>query len=473
MHGIEGEPAVEDELRHACGSAAEMAATTRSAALPSTVPTSSAAIRSRSCSERGGLRKRRVDPGHELVEVARAQERTRGGETPVMVADEVLVGAPLTRPRTLVPEHAYGRPVVDDRVEQDRPGVRDHGRHMLEQRRELLEVRVARLLHGDPFDAERGAEPLGHAAVARVRAKDKRVALRRTALAPPADQPFDELALERRVVRRVAGEEDEGPRGVEPEPREQGGVLLTRTAAVIDVGLRPARDRDLRRVDRVVALELAAHRLVLDDVEVEVRRDDALPDRVVPARDVADNGDAELARCDEVRHRHVRLEVRDDEARAAATHRLEERLSDIAVRREQPAAHDAVDDLPTRQVPCPVDVEERDRVSVLPALAVEAHTQAVTHGDGVEPDVVVEEDVGAPDDPFVRRNLLRGQRRRLEHAQPVELGKPGLDVLRMEREERRDPVIERVAEARDDAAIEEDAVGEWIDESEPEQRAEG
>ena len=223
----------------------------------------------------------------------------------------------------------------------------------------------------------------------------------------------------------------------------------------------------------MVALELAAHRLVLDDVEVEVRRDDALPDRVVPARDVADDGDAELARCDEVRHRHVRLEVRDDEARAAATHRLEERLRDVAVRREQPPAHGAVDDLPTRQVPCPVDVEERDRVPVLPALAVEAHAQAVADGDGVEPDVVVEEDVGAPDDALVRRNLLRGQRRRLEHAQPVELGEPGLDVLRMEREERRDPVVERVAEARDDAAIEEDAVREWIDESEPEQRAEG
>ena len=189
----------------------EMAATTRSAALPSTVPTSSA------CDPLalGGQRRQARASARRSRRRAR-RSRPRGGTRPsgellVMVAGEVLVGAPLSRRRTLVPEHAYGRPVVDDRVEQDRAGVRDHGVRMLEQRRELLEVRVARLLHGDPFDAERSAEPLGHAAVARMRAEEKRVALGRAALSPPADQPFDELALERRVVRRVAGEEDEGP----------------------------------------------------------------------------------------------------------------------------------------------------------------------------------------------------------------------------------------------------------------------
>ena len=110
---------------------------------------------------------------------------------------------------------------------------------------------------------------------------------------------------------------------------------------------------------------------------------------------------------------------------------------------------------------------------VLPAFAVEAHAQAVADGRRVEADVVVEEDVGPPDSALERRDLLRGQHRRLEHAKPLELGKPGLDVLRMERKERRDPVVELVTEPRDDAAIEEDAVGKWIDESEPEQRAEG
>ena len=184
---------------------------------------------------------------------------------------------------------------------------------------------------------------------------------------------------------------------------------------MVDVGLRPARDGDLRRVDRVVALELAPHRLVLDDVAVEVGRDDSLADCVVPARDIADHRDLELSRRDEVGHRHVRLEIRDDEARAVRSHRREQRLRDVPVRREQPPPHRAVDDLPARQVAGAVDVEERDRVPVLPALPVEAHAQAVAHGERVEADVVVEEDVDAANDALARRNVFGRQRRRLEH----------------------------------------------------------
>ena len=48
-------------------------------------------------------------------------------------------------------------------------------------------------------------------------------------------------------------------------------VLARGAPTVVDVGLRPAGDDDPSGVDGVVADEILAHGLVLDDVAVEVR----------------------------------------------------------------------------------------------------------------------------------------------------------------------------------------------------------
>ncbi len=50
---------------------------------------------------------------------------------------------------------------------------------------------------------------------------------------------------------------------------------------------------------------------------------------------------------------------------------------------------------------------------------------------------------------------------------PVELVAPGLDVLRVQREERGDAVVEGAAQAGHDPAVEEDAVGQRVHECDP------
>ena len=65
------------------------------------------------------------------------------------------------------------------------------------------------------------------------------------------------------------------------------------------------------------------------------------------------------------------------------------------------------------------------------------------------------------------RDLHRHQLGRLDDLQPFELVAPGIDVLRVQREERRDAVVEGVAKAGDDAAVEEDAVGQRVHECDP------
>ncbi len=131
------------------------------------------------------------------------------------------------------------------------------------------------------------------------------------------------------------------------------------------------------------------------------------------------------------------------------------------------AAIAAVDDVPARQMPRAVDVEERDGVAVRPPLAVEAVPEARTHGERVKAHVIVEEDVGTPDDARPERHLLRHQLRRLNHLQPSELVAPGIDVLRVQREQRRQAIVERTTQAGDDAAVEEDAVRQRIHECDP------
>src|SRR5439155_21239667 len=101
--------------------------------------------------------------------------------------------------------------------------------------------------------------------------EDERHALAGAGVAPPADESSDEVALVGSVRRCVTGEEHHRPRDVEAEPMQQRLVLARRAAAVVDVSLWPAGDDDPSEVDAVVADEILAHRLVLDDVAVEVR----------------------------------------------------------------------------------------------------------------------------------------------------------------------------------------------------------
>ena len=106
-------------------------------------------------------------------------------------------------------------------------------------------------------------------------------------------------------------------------------------------------------------------------------------------------------------------------------------------------------------------------MAVRPPLPVEAVPEAGAHRERVEADVIVEEDVGAPHDAWPERYLQRHQLGRLDHFQPFELVAPRIDVLRMQREERRDALVEGVAQAGHDAAVEEDAVGQRVHECDP------
>src|SRR5689334_9414093 len=156
-----------------------------------------------------------------------------------------------------------------------------------------------------------------------MRAEEQRAALRPSRLPPPADETRDEVLLVRGVVRRPAGVEDYGFPGRQAERSQQLLVLGTGALPVVDVRLRPARDDDARGIDPVVALEVASHDLVLDDVPLEVRRDDALPDLVIPARDVPDRRYVQPASSREHRHGRLRLRAREDDRLAVAAHSLE------------------------------------------------------------------------------------------------------------------------------------------------------
>ena len=208
---------------------------------------------------------------------------------------------------------------------------------VLEQRREVVEVRVARFLHADADARRRRREALPPAAVTRVRPKEELEPFRRRLL-PPPDEPLDETPLVRRVARRVPGDEHEPAPGVEPVPAQERLVLGARPLAVEEVGLRPSGDAHAIGLDPVVAAQVVLHDAVLHDVEVAVRRDDALPDRVVPAGDVRHHRESQATRRREERHRARGLHVREHEAGALAPHRLEEPATGHAVARRRTTA---------------------------------------------------------------------------------------------------------------------------------------
>ena len=254
---------------------------------------------------------------------------------------------------------------------------------------------------------------------------------------------------------------------VESEPLEERVVLGPRPAAKVEVGLGPAGDDDTARIDAVELLQIFAHRLVLDDVEVEVRRDDALADRVIPARDVPDDRDAEPSSGDEKRHRGVRLEIGDEEQLALGPHPLGEHSRHIAPGGEVPARHQRLEDPPARQRPDAVGIEEEVPMTRAPAPLVEAVAHAVPYGEGIEADPAIELDVDPPHHPVPERDPDRKQLLPGELRQPLDPVEPRLDVLRVDEEDGGETVGERLAERIDDAAVEEDAVRERIDEEEP------
>ena len=183
-----------------------------------------------------GAREAALDPGRDLLERAGLVERARFGDVAVVLADHALRGPRLAGRRPFVVEDADRRPVVDERVEQHRAGVDDDGLRVLEDRREHLDVREARLLHRRPGTAERRGEALAPLAVARVGPKEEREALARARFGPPRDEPLEEGALVGRVRRRVPHHRDDRTRGVEPVAAEN---LVEGRRAVAARGRRP------------------------------------------------------------------------------------------------------------------------------------------------------------------------------------------------------------------------------------------
>ena len=139
-----------------------------------------------------------------------------------------------------------------------------------------------------------------------------------------------------------------------------------------EVGLWPAGDAHALGLDAVIAAQVVLHDAVLDDVEVAVRRDDALADRVVPARDVRDHREPQPTGGSEERHRARGLDVREHEGGAVAPHRLEQPPRDVPPRAEEPALHRPLERRPARERAVAVGVEHPVRVARLHPLGMEA-----------------------------------------------------------------------------------------------------
>ena len=129
--------------------------------------------------ELAGLGQRALDTRNHLVEALRAAEGAGRGELLVVLADDVLRRPGLARRSALVVEDADGRTIVDERVEQDRPGVRDDRIGVLEKNGELLEIREARLLEMDAGAAASRREPRRPVPVARMRTEKQLEAVAR------------------------------------------------------------------------------------------------------------------------------------------------------------------------------------------------------------------------------------------------------------------------------------------------------
>ena len=96
-----------------------------------------------------------------------------------------------------------------------------------------------------------------------------------------------------------------------------------------DVGLRPTGDDDTARVDAVIASEILSHHVVLNDVTVEVRRDDPFPDRVIPAGHIPDERQPQPTRSDEEGRDLFHLKIAQDDRRPLHAQPFEELVRDV------------------------------------------------------------------------------------------------------------------------------------------------
>ena len=145
----------------------------------------------------------------------------------------------------------------------------------------------------------------------------------------------------------------------------------------------------------MVAAQVVLHHAVLDDIEVAVRRDDALADGVVPARDVRHDRQPQPPRSREERHRVHGLHVREQEARAVAPHRLEQPPGNVASGAEEPPLHRMLDAGPMRKAAVPIRVEHPVRMARLHPLGVEAVPAVQADRERVVAELPVERGVDA------------------------------------------------------------------------------
>ena len=126
-----------------------------------------------------------------------------------------------------------------------------------------------------------------------------------------------------------------------------------------------------------------------------MRRDDALADRVVPARDVRHDRQPQPPRSREERHRAHGLHVREQEARAVAPHRLEQPPGNVAPGAEEPPLHRTLDAGPMRQAAVAIRVEHPVRMARLHPLGVEAVPAVQADRERVVAELPVERGVDA------------------------------------------------------------------------------
>ena len=215
----------------------------------------------------------------------------------------------------------------------------------------------------------------------------------------------------------------------------------------------------------MVAAQVVLHDLVLDDVQVAVGRDNAFSDRVVPARDMGDNGEPQAPGSDEKRDGVPRLDVADDERRALPLHRLEKSARHVPASAEVPPLHRALEEAPAWQRAFPVGVEHPVRVARLHPLEVEAVPAVEPDRERVVADPPVEPgvDAGSP------RGSLGFDRELVaeEHRAVTESRAPLGRLFARDEEDRGQPAAEPLAEPVDDPGVEEHADRELVGKDEP------
>ena len=115
-----------------------------------------------------------------------------------------------------------------------------------------------------------------------------------------------------------------------------------------DVGLWPTRDDDPLGPDSVIANEIATHRVVLNEISAQARRNDSLADGVIPARDVPDDRKREAPRADDERNDRVHLHVRERDRRTIVLQARKQLRLHVTRAAVVPACHPWIEAGPAR-----------------------------------------------------------------------------------------------------------------------------